>query len=458
MDKKIMLKLSTSIMALVLTTTLVVTTSYAWLTLAGSPEVDGIQITIGGSNTILVAADQTVTGDDGAIYHYPGAFGESLNFLQYDSYDYLKDIVGLKPVSTSDGVYWFLPDYYEAEDSKVQSGQAYNGQLKDISEFIIDSSLEYANLTEESVAVGGHYAYMDFWVASPAEVYQLRVSTGSEEEGVGSYVIALPKPTEADADADGNMDSYVLQSADETVAASVRVGFLVNGDGADTQGVLAYLNSRDYNDQYTALIGQYQDPGEDVDLFEAAGNRFTIYEPNGDLHPALADSDALGYHITKPLGWTGEAIEETDVSQILSVQKRSFWKNASTGTMIGQEFQTAIVGKTFGEHTLPELKDLFYRDRLAGQLAPYMNIGRFIANTGNLCASAKAAGGQLEGDAEVLRDTAGATNDVYITTLRKNMPQRIRMFIWIEGQDGDCTNHAATDFAVNIELAGSNET
>lgn len=456
MDKKMMSKLSVSIMALVLAATLVVTTSYAWLTLAGSPEVDGIKIIIGGSNTILVAPDQTFTGEDGSVYHYPGAFGESLNFLQYDAYDYLKGLAGLKPVSTSDGVYWFLPDYYEAEDSQVQSGQAYNGQLKEISEFIIDSSLEYANLTEEDAASGGHYAYLDFWVASPAEGYQLRVSTGSEEEGVGSYVISLPKPAEADTDGDGTMDSYVLESADETLAASVRIGFLVNEDGADTEEVLAYLRSRDYNEQYTALIGQYQSPGENIALYEAARNRFTIYEPNGDLHPSAADGEAAGYQITIPLGWNGETIEETDVSRIVSVQKKSVWKTADT--IISQEFQAAIMGKTFGEQTVSELKDLFYRERLAGQLAPYMTIGRFVANTSNLCAAAKAAGGQLSADAEALADTAGATNDVYITTLRKNMPQRIRMFIWIEGQDADCVNHTAADFAVNIELAGSNET
>ena len=55
------------------------------------------------------------------------------------------------------------------------------------------------------------------------------------------------------------------------------------------------------------------------------------------------------------------------------------------------------------------------------------------------------------------KDTATATDDVYITTLQKDVPQRIRMFIWLEGQDADCANHAlSSTFAVNIELAGSN--
>ena len=52
--------------------------------------------------------------------------------------------------------------------------------------------------------------------------------------------------------------------------------------------------------------------------------------------------------------------------------------------------------------------------------------------------------------------TANATDDVYIVRLEKNVPQRIRMFVWMEGQDADCVNSAeASSFAFRIELAGS---
>jgi hypothetical protein len=55
-------------------------------------------------------------------------------------------------------------------------------------------------------------------------------------------------------------------------------------------------------------------------------------------------------------------------------------------------------------------------------------------------------------------DTAGATDDVSIIQLTKHIPQRIRMFIWLEGQDVDCVNAAAaSSFAVNLELAGGSE-
>ena len=53
--------------------------------------------------------------------------------------------------------------------------------------------------------------------------------------------------------------------------------------------------------------------------------------------------------------------------------------------------------------------------------------------------------------------TAGATSDVMIVELEKNVPQRIRMFIWLEGQDPDCIGFAdSVPFAIGLELAGGN--
>ena len=54
--------------------------------------------------------------------------------------------------------------------------------------------------------------------------------------------------------------------------------------------------------------------------------------------------------------------------------------------------------------------------------------------------------------------TAGATDDVYIIELERNVPQRIRMFIWLEGQDVDCTNVTElSSLMLYLELAGSTE-
>lgn len=455
---KIMSKLIASILALTVAASLVAMSSYAWLTLSGAPEVDGIQVNIGGSNTIMVAADMVVVEADGSVHHYPGAFDQTLVFSRYETYDYLQDITGLTPVSTSDGVNWILPDYYKADDELVQSGLAMDGQLKDYADFILDETMDHANLTveEKELAKGGNYVFLDFWVVSPGSDYKLRVSTGDVAENSGSYVIGLMEPTEIDNDGDGISDGYALEMADQTVPASVRVGFLINQDPSKYTDTLYYIASEDYDERYTYLLGQYQDPGQHVSQFSAATNRFTIYEPNADLHPGRGDGD---YRITSPLGVKNGVIAPQNVSKILTVQKSNLWKMSANGmgTMIEQEFQTAVVTQTFRAKRLEDLHNMFYVDRLQGQLAPYINRGRFIANTAELYAAADPATGIVEQGTMALSNTAGATDDVYITTLQKDIPQRIRMFIWLEGQDEDCRNHVnASSFAINIELAGSN--
>lgn len=455
--KKTMSKLIVSMMALIVAATLAVVSSYAWLTISGAPEVDGIQVNIGGSNTIMVAADMTVTGANGTVYHYPGDFSQELRFSQYETYSYLSDLSGLMPVSTSDGVHWILPAYYSEADAQVQSGLAMEGQLKDVADFELDRTLNRANLpdTEESTGLDGHYIYLDFWVVSPADGYKLRVSTGNESEDSGSFVISLPEPVEADADQDGEADHYALENVDETGAASVRIGFLVNQDFARFDDRSHYYSSDTYDSRYTHLMGQYQEPGEDVSLYQAAQNRFTIYEPNADSHPAGLDGD---YWITNPLGYQNGKIAETDVRALLTAQKTNTWYTGSNGTetLLEQEFKTAMIGSAFKADAADEVSYQFFETRLQGALNRYVRRGLFAKSTAELYRAADALG-IVSQDQLALKDGATATDDVYITTLQKDVPQRIRMFIWLEGQDADCTNHTlASTFAVNIELAGSN--
>lgn len=457
---KIMTKLIAAILALAVAASLAVVSSYAWLTISGAPEVNGVQVNIGGSNTIMVAADMVYVAQDGTVCHYPGQFGEDLDFSEYDTYRYLRDLAALSPVSTSDGVYWFLPEYYTSEDASVQSGLEIDGQIKDISDFSVDTTLAGSNQSKDSSSgLKGHYVYVDFWVVSPADGYKLRVSTGDPDSYSGSYVINLMDPAEVDTDGDDINDAYGLQATDQTAAASVRVGFLVNSDWAKYTDIIQYANSESYSGTYTKLVGQYQEAGESLASYSAADNRFTIYEPNGDLHPGSEES-SLYYQITSPLGMENGQIVEKNISSILTVQTSSTWNLAENGTetMLEQEFQTAILGTEFGSRTALELKTYFYTQRLQGQLAAYLTQGRFIKSTQALYDAADSLTGRITQDYAALNNTAGATEDVYITVLQKNVPQRIRMFIWLEGQDEDCSNHStASTIAVNIELAGSNQ-
>lgn len=457
---KIMSKLIVSVLALAIAATLTATASYAWLTIAGAPEVNGIQVNIGGSDTIMIAPDMVYTAQDGTVSHYPGSFVRNLNFSNFDTYDYLDGVAGLSPVSTSDGVYWFLPEYYSKEDTAVQNGLAFDGQMKPYGQFEMDTTLKSANQTQiGSDNPEGHYVYLDFWVVSPAHNYELRVSTGDQYDNSGSYVISLMEPVEADKDGDEQTDSYVLQPADDTAVSSIRLGFLVNLDWAKYQDVTYYATHSADAKKYTKLMGQYQEPGESLTQYADAQNRFTVYEPNGDLHPADKENGAY-YRITKPLGLVSGEVVQQNIGSILTVQTNSTWDLASNNleTKLAQEFQAAIIGTSFESNAAAQLFSYFYNSRLQGQLDAYMTRGRFIKNTAALYASADPLTGIVDQNAAAMRNTAGATDDVYIVTLQKNIPQRIRMFIWLEGQDADCSNHSSnSNLAVNIEFAGSNE-
>jgi hypothetical protein len=446
--KKTYKKLIAAIALLVVSACMVVSVSYAWLTVSESPAVNGIQVSIGGGRTILLAADVTETAEDGSVLHYPGTFQSKLVFAQYATYDYLSTLGALRPVSTANGVDWIAADYYTMDEEDVVNGTAYAGAMKDITAFTVDSLLENANLTEDEAAqTNGCYVYLDFWIVSPGSDYELRVSTGSDG---GSFVIGLPYPTE-DA---STLTGYTLSDADSAAANSARIGFLVNGDTLQDASMLAYQRSASYSDQYTHLLGVYAEKGTSSDT---TSNTFTIYEPNGTAHTEDSGIANGSYVITEPLGVTNGTIAQTSVASILTVQTENRWTNASSegSSPLENLFQAALTGKKVGNAA--KAFSLFYTDYLQGQVAAYVNCGDFYTNTANLYAYATALNSkELSTETLGSLQTAGATDDVYITRVQKNVPQRIRMFIWLEGQDADCiADGSLAGLALNLELAGS---
>ena len=452
--QKIIIKLIISIAALTVSATLVGMFSYAWLTMSGAPEVDGIQINVGGGNTIMVAADISVKNDDGTTTHYPGAFSQSLHLSNYDSYEYLSSLAGLTPVSTVDGVNWVRPTYYGEDSEEVKSGEVMIGQIKDIADFQIDTTLEYANIPAEDLtgSMVGNYAFVDFWVVSPGDNYKLRVSTGGKEEN-GSFVISRMEAVENE-DARYGYDFKVLN---EATASSVRLGFLASNDWCTYNDNLSYNGSSEYDSRFSFLKGRYLEKGSTV-AFSADNSKFTIYEPNADYHISEKYNKAY-YRITKPIGVVNGELKEVNVSDRLTVQLNSQWRTdfEGTGILMEQLFQTFIAGKDLSGKNAAMLTEEFYEMSIQNVIYPYVDRGYFIKRTESLYSAANEKGYVFE-ENPAFENVSGATDDVFITTLEKNIPQRIRMFVWLEGQDEDCVNFGeSSNFIVNLELAGSND-
>ena len=428
MKKKAYIKIACTAAALLCAMAMIVMSSYAWLTASTSPVAEGIQVAVGGGSTILLAPD--LVNDAGK--HYPGAFGATLrldDLLDADAYS------GLTPVSTADGLNWYLPAYYTEDDLEVQAGTARAGDLKPYDQFLCDETLTYANLAAgDEVAAKGSYLYVDFWVVSPGSRYELRVSTSDDDSGAGSYVVDLPQVVET-------KNGFAMQTPEYPASESLRVGFLVNQNAAADSAVAYAANGGDQ--RYTKLMGDYQKAGEQVQ--PASYNTFHIYEPNGSSHSAQGET---GYIATYPLGRNDTSVTGIPVGGRLSVQMASRW----TEDMVNDVFE-ASVQKAGDTATAADVQAQLYKN-LAGR-SDYVNKGQFIQNTGKLYEN-------LGQDHTVLQATleqmakAGANESNSIVTLERNVPQRIRMFIWLEGQDADCVSGASVSgFAMRIELAGS---
>lgn len=392
---------------------MVVTVSYAWMTISQAPEANGIQISLGGGNGILIAPDQTEVAN-GNVYHYPGIFNAAINFNQHEQYDYLNTMAPLAPVSTADGLHWYIPTYYSANDTAVINGNAIAGQLKPYNDFTMDSQLAHANITDVNAAKQGNYAYLDFWVVSPADDYELRIARGDEDEG--SFLIELMQPSE-----DGE-NSFTVSSGD--IAASARVGFLVDQNRILDDTIMYYTASGNRPAEYTYLRGSYHEMGQPMKY--SSEYNFTIYEPNGDLHP---NGENGTYVETKPIGWNNGNAVLTDVSDRLTVQLTNSWYENQYG--------------------------YFYERYTKGQsLSECVNKGAFIANTAELYSGMN--NGTVSAESMTTVERAGATIDTCIAQLEKNVPQRIRMFVWIEGQDVDCIGSKGDiSFTMGVEFAGS---
>lgn len=428
MKKKAYIKIACTAAALLCAMAMIVMSSYAWLTASTSPVAEGIQVAVGGGSTILLAPD--VVNDAGK--HYPGAFGATLrldDLLNTGAYS------GLTPVSTADGLNWYLPAYYTEDDLEVQAGTARAGDLKPYDQFLCDETLTYANLpVDDERAAKGSYLYADFWVVSPGSRYELRVSTSDDDSGAGSYVVDLPQVVET-------KNGFAMQTPEYPASESLRVGFLVNQNAA-AESAVAY--AADGGDQrYTKLMGDYQKEGEQVQ--PASYNTFHIYEPNGSSHSAQGET---GYIATYPLGRNDTSVTGIPVGGRLSVQMASQWEENKVNDLFTVSVQQA--GDTA---TAADVQAQLYKT-LAGR-SDYVDKGQFIQNTDKLYTGL----GQDDTVSWVTLEQmakAGANESNSIVTLERNVPQRIRMFIWLEGQDADCVSGASVSgFAMRIELAGS---
>ena len=441
--KKTLMKLSAAALLALIALVVVVMSTFAWYSVSDTPEVSGMRFNIGGSNTIRIAADMTQITEDGVL-HYPGRFSDSLNFSRVSSYDYLKNVVSLTPVSTGDGIHWFFPG-----DGTENLADPFSG-------YLMDDRYVYANLSELPTddSVHGSYIMMDFWVMSPMDCH-LRLSCGDDENG--TYAVSLPYPTKEEN------GRYSLVTPDNMLTACVRVGFLADTRVLRNESMDAYAASAVFDDEVHLLKGVYGESGEKWDYHSS---QFTIYEPNADIHNgehiysetvdgAVYRECVDGSYVkTYPIGYVDGQAKPVDVTTQTTVQTTTRWLQEGESLLVQQLFETFMLGESVDtdSHTL---FNKFCSQYLGYRCDPYIDRGKFVQHTAAL-SNANTDDGMVTADDFRRLRTANATEDVVIVELQRNIPQRIRMFVWVEGQDVDCSNViAASGLMINLELAGS---
>lgn len=440
--KKTLLKLSAAAVLVVIALVVVVVSTFAWYTVSGTPEVGGIQLNIGVGGTLQIAADLTTVTPDGVV-HYPGAFSDSLNFSRYETYDYLRNVVTLTPVSTADGIHWFFPT------DGVAKGEDILGNYR------MDDTYSYANLSELPVddSVHGSYVMLDFWVMAPMDC-SLRVSYGDTDSG--TYAVSLPYPLK---DAAG----YTLGDPDAMLPACVRVGFLADTRTQTDGSMQAYVDSPVFDQKVHSLRGVYGVPGQEWD---GVSSQFSVYEPGADVHSGESvysetpDGSVYrecvdgSYVKTYPIGYVDGQAQPVDITDRTAVQTATRWLQEGDGLLIQQLFETYMLGQP-EDADEKELFRQFCSEYLGYQCDAYIEKGTFIKETASIEQACQNNGTVSADDFSGLL-TSGAADDVVIVDLERNVPQRIRMFVWVEGQDVDCSNViASSGLMIRLELAGS---
>lgn len=376
--------------------------SYAWFSLSTHPEIGSMQVTLYTNRTLLVAASQA------------GEYGQRLDLA-----DELSGYVELKPVSTADGIHWYLPTYEAI------------GLLKDPSQFDLDTRLDHANVAKvdasgqplqglalKNAREKGYYVYADFWLKTEEPACQVRLSVPGQQ----------------------TLDDWeIQQGAYGTYALSL----FIRPEGADT----AILEPQAQTALRAGFLCDPDDP---------ATRRFTIYEPNANQRSNLG----------KPR--TGDGLTDTpyvsgyDVAADLSNYKEGFYiptypigpdpaSPSFSGMITEPDYARQIIQKKSAWDLTALEAVLAARQRQPGS-NEVASMGRFVADNQALAKAVAPATGMAPMAVGINESIAG---EPVIIRLVQEVPRKIRLFFWIEGQDVDCWNDIASgSFAVNLELAG----
>ncbi len=421
-------KLLMAAVMLTLSVVLLAGASLAWFTMSTSPEVTGMQVTLFTDRALLVARDEL------------NAEGE-LTFDQSISLgDLFEDLAPLKPISTADGVNWFIPEYHPTTGELLSPAEFKLANI-DVNANVKMVYADGSPLSEADAFIAGnngYFVYCDFWLKTEyedgcdvtlsapnivlgnrdnAHLESWETDLNHRHHGVfGSYALAMYEKNEDEATNTANP----VYRIDNNVQTALRIGFII-----------------------------YDENGNPED-------RFVIYEPNADQRSSAIGKPAggeLGNYVHGYEIETDQATgEPTNYLSDTYIPTRPIGLGTDgKGTLVDIAPDDLIV-QLAGKWDLEKVK----KKVMAGETPNSMDVdtfGRFVKNTSALLAQPNYYNFKTTTTLEM--DLGSSSTVVH---LGSEEAKKIRMFIWLEGQDPDCWNDIASgSFVVNLEFAAQTD-
>lgn len=396
---------------------LISTAAYAWFTISTSPEVTGITISI------------VPTGKE-----YP--IEVSLNQTDWTTELHMDNIVEqygpLRPITTFDGEHWYLPYY----DIRGNVDEFHEVELSEVA-----NRLKGKDGFEEPF---NYLIYFDIWVRTRdrGTNYDMRLSNpagnvGDDEKYYGTFVLWDPQKSAKEDEVPGN-----------DAMACTRIGIQMLGtDDETTSPFYIYEPNSEMRSSYFKTV------------------RDSLIAEDNDLTDE--EFDALKYIATSLENKTstlpdGSTKTDLKIDQTLSINDyiTNYLTNAENSTYVQTMVPRFVSDKTADADAVYALQTLEKGPNNVGGKSV------FLITQGNSSWSqayldswkAGAATAQSVNSRNV--GTIGQLDTTpTIQTLTCGQEYKMRIYVWLEGQDIDCWNQITEgNLYVNLEFLGEEAT
>lgn len=392
---------------------LISTAAYAWFTISTTPEVTGITISIvptGKEYPIEVSQNQTDWTTELHMDNIVEQYGP------------------LRPISTFDGEHWYLPYY----DIRGNVDEFHEVELSEVA-----NRLKGKDGFEEPF---NYLVYFDIWVRTrdTGTNYDMRLSNpaknvGADEKYFGTFVLWDPQKSAKEDEVPGN-----------DAMACTRIGIQMLGeDDENTSPFYIYEPNSVMRSSYFETV------------------RDELLEDDNDLKPE--EFNALKYIAASLENKTstlpdGSTKTELKIGQALSISDyiTSYLSNVGNSTYVNTVVPRFVSDKTADADAVYELQTLAAGSNEVGNKTVHLITQGNSSWSEDYLNSWEAGAATAQSVNSRNVGTIGTLNSTpTIQTLTYGQEYKMRIYVWLEGQDIDCWNQITEgNIYVNLEFLG----